>query len=377
MRSGFVFSAACALVFCACGSDPVGVGIVPAGNPGTENPGATPPAAPPASATPLGKTNGTLGDWQTLAAMPLPRANHCATFANGYLVVIGGNYKPKGSSNFKSIADVHVAKVNDDGSLGEWKVGGTLPSAVNSCTAASDGKRVLVLDGIFDRDTDGKKVWAAALGDDGTLAPFASIGDLPANARVLYSNAWVEGATLLATRAKLTTEGDAVSLLRAPLAEKVGTWTESDWLQGFRGHPLYAFSGKFVYTIGGYKSEANDLPMQSDVNGAPIDGSMAPGAVFSTAALPKVTGFGSAVAADGYLYVVGGKDEVYSGKGRTDVFSAKIKDDGTVDAWTAQAAMPQGRTNHAAVIANNYLYVTGGGYDAGGLDNVYVAKIRF
>src|SRR5689334_9817129 len=116
MRATFVLSVGCTLVLAACSgssgsvNDPGGSGNPPGANPPpgqTPPPGETPPSAPP-----LGKANGSLSDWQTLGAMPLPRANHCATFTNGYLVVIGGNYKPKGATDFKNIGEVDVAKVN-------------------------------------------------------------------------------------------------------------------------------------------------------------------------------------------------------------------------------------------------------------------------
>jgi hypothetical protein len=376
-----VILAVCAGAAACSGAGDATIGADPARAPGpgaTGDPSPGPgPGADPGPPKPTTRANGAVTAWKTLDPMPVPRANHCMTYASGHVVVVGGNYKPKGSTAFKSIAEVHVAKANDDGTLGAWRVAGTLPSAVNSCTAASDGKRVLVLDGIFDRDADAKKVWSATLEVDGALSAFTSIGALPNGARVLYSDAWVAGGQLLAMRAKLTTEGDAITLLRAPLGASVGTWSESDWLPGFRGHPQYAYTGAFVYALGGYKSDASGLPMQSDVAGAPVAASGAPGASFAATALPKPTGLGVALAVDDYLMSFGGKDEVYAGKGTTDVWTSKVADDGALGAWATQPGMPEGRTNHCAVVGGDFVYVTGGGYDAGGLDNVYSARVRY
>jgi hypothetical protein len=156
---------------------------------------------------------------------------------------------------------------------------------------------------------------------------------------------------------------------------ELGAWTETDWLQGFRGHPQYAYTGSFVYVLGGY--EGGTVTMKADVSGAPLDGAKNPGASFVTQALPKPTGAGVALAVDEYLFSFGGKDEMFRGKGSPDVWSAKIGADGKLGAWTTQPGMPQGRSNHCAVVAGDYVYVTGGGYDASGLDNVYSARARF
>jgi hypothetical protein len=94
-------------------------------------------------------------------------------------------------------------------------------------------------------------------------------------------------------------------------------------------------------------------------------------------ALPKPTSFGQAVAVDDWLFTVGGKDEVLTGKGRSDVVAARIGADGTLGAWSALPTLPQGRTSLALTLAGDFLYVTGGGYDAGGLDTVFAARVRF
>ena len=39
--------------------------------------------------------------------------------------------------------------------------------------------------------------------------------------------------------------------------------------------------------------------------------------------------------------------------------------------------MPELPRAAKVVVAGNFLYVTGGGYEAGGLDNVYSARVRF
>src|SRR5438552_3256229 len=73
---------------------------------------ATDPAADrkPASS----RANGTIGAWQSVTALTTPRANHCAAQIGDFLVVVGGNYKPEGQSQFVSLDDVLVARVAKD-----------------------------------------------------------------------------------------------------------------------------------------------------------------------------------------------------------------------------------------------------------------------
>jgi Kelch motif len=327
------------------------------------------------SASPTAVANGTLGAWRRLSPMPEPRANHCSVAANGYLVVIGGNHAVGDSGAFVNLDEVDVAKLNADGTLGAWQVAGKTPSPVSDCTATASGSTVYLVDGIFTDSTDQARVWSAPLSSSGKLGAWKALGALPANERVLHSEAWVSGGTLFAMVSKLPGDGDVTATIRASVAHGLGAWSESDWLPGFRGRPEYAFTGKYVYTLGGYESGDAGNPTVADVSGAPVakDGSV--GAPFSTTALPAPTTFGRVEAVDDYLFLVGGKPDIYA-PGVARVASARIAADGTLTAWTAEPSLPEPRTNEAAVVAGDYLYVTGGGSDGPGLDSVFVANVR-
>lgn len=67
---------------------------------------------------------------------------------------------------------------------------------------------------------------------------------------------------------------------------------------------------------------------------------------------------GSAVAANGYLYHLGGLDG--SGATTTSVEYAKLNADGTVGSWAATTSLPGARRQFQAVVANGYVYVIGG-----------------
>lgn len=339
---------------------------------------------------PTSRATGALTAWNALPALPVARGNHCSVVANGYLVVIGGNHKPKGAKDFVTVADVHVAKLDADGNAGQWKLAGKLASPVSSCTAATDGKDVYVVDGIFDDaavSADPKKntVLRASLADDGTLGAWTEMGALPDGVRILYSDATVEGGALRAFFARLPDNGDGIALATAPVENgaTLGAWQSSTWLPGFRGHPQYALAkpegakgASYIYALGGYASGDKGNAVLADGAGAALDLEGVPGKSFPVRALPKPTSFGKAVAIDDWLFVIGGKDEVLTGKGRSDVFAAHIEAGGALGEWKVVAAMPEGRTSHAVAAHGDLVYVTGGGFDAGGLDTVWSARVR-
>jgi hypothetical protein len=332
------------------------------------------------------RATGQLASWATSEPMPTPRANHCSVVANGFLVVIGGNYKPAGKTGFVNVADVHVARIAVDGSLGAWKVAGQTPSPVNSCTAASDGKDVYLVDGIFDDLTAGGKVRRATLSDAGDLDAWQTLGALPGGVDVLYSIARVTAGRLDAFYAELPGSGDGIALADVPVTgASLGTWSHTTWLTGFRGHPQYAFAtldgslggGSYVYALGGYTSGDAGNDVVADGAAAALDAAGVPGASFAVRPLPKPTSFGQAIAIDDWLFVIGGKSGVLSGEGSADAMAAKIGAGGALDAWTSTASLPAGRTSHSVAAAGDFVYVTGGGFDAGGLDTVFAARVRY
>jgi hypothetical protein len=344
------------------------------------------PSAPSPSSEagePVARADGSLTEWIPEPALTTPRANHCSVVANGFVVVLGGNYKPAGAKDFVTLDDVLVAKIQPDGSLGAWQAAGETPGPVSSCTAAADGKDIYLVDGIFDDDSLGGKVRRATLGDDGSLGAWQDLGALPDGVRVFYSTATVDHGVLRAFLARLPDDGDAISLVSAPIAPgeggALGAWQETKWSAGFRGQPQYAYAttdeGSFVYALGGYAGADRDNAVLAEGAGAAIDASGAPGAAFAVPALPKPTAFGKAMAVDDWIFVTGGKDAVF-GDGRADVFAAHVEAGGALGAFTAVAALPEGRTSHALALSGEWLYLTGGGYDAGGLDTVFAARVR-
>jgi hypothetical protein len=323
--------------------------------------------------------NGTLGAWTAATPMLLPRANHCAVAAAGYLVVIGGNYEPDGGSGFVDIDAVDVAALHGDGTVGPWSSAGTTPSPVYECTATASGSTIYLVDGIYDDVMDQGHMFSAELSAAGKLGPWKPLGPLPNGQDAFYSNAWIANdahSTLYAMDARLPMSGDDIAALRVATSPKLGTWAEDNWLPGFLGHPQYAFTGTFVYALGGYESDDAGNPVVATVSGAPIEADGSVGASFTTEPLPTPVAFGEAVAVDDWIFQVGGQTSAF-GTGVAGAVSAQVLADGKLGVWKGQPSLPEGRTSLALTLAGDFLYVTGGGYLGPGLPTVFSARVRF
>ncbi|HEU0030787.1 MAG TPA: hypothetical protein VFQ53_09140 [Kofleriaceae bacterium] len=313
---------------------------------------------------------GALDAWQMQAALPVARANHCATAIGDWVLVIGGNFKQ--GDTFVKTDQIHAAQLQPDGTLGAWQLAGTTPSPVTECTATSDGTTLYILDGLYDRDADARQIYAAALDDTGHLAPLASIGSLPQIA--ISSEATVHDAELVLMDSVLPADGDQTVALRR--AVDAPAWTTDDWGIGFRAQAEYAFTDGFAYTLGGYKGdEGNPVTDEVFFTTFAADGSL--GNTRPTTKLPAPVAFGEAVAVDDYVFVAGGRAQVFGGAATTSVYAAHVEADGSLAPWTTLAPLPMARTNHELVVVGDYLVIAGGAGAAGGDTTVLTARVRF
>src|SRR5262249_12396297 len=88
---------------------------------------------------------GALGAWGALASLPSPRSGHFSVDLNGYLVVGGGK-----DDSFANRAEVFIAKLDGDGSLGQWQDGAALPANRFHHSAAAAGEWIYVSGGLGD-----------------------------------------------------------------------------------------------------------------------------------------------------------------------------------------------------------------------------------
>lgn len=326
-----------------------------------------PPQQPPPS-PPI--ADGTLDAWVHERALPIARANHCAAAFDGkFLLVAGGNYRPSSSSEFVTLDDVQVARVDADGKLQPWKLAGHLPGPAVECVLAVSGRTLVLLGGLFDDSAMNQKVWTTTLAEDGTLGTWNEVGTLPYGRRALSGGALLKGDTLFLTDSRLPSEGQAEAIFAsAKLGNLLGAWTTTQYAAGFRGKPQGAFTGEAAFIIGGY---GDGNAVLTDVTSLPLAG----GAPAATTPLPEGRTFGAAASAAGWVFVTGGRTQILGVAPQPTVYSAKANG-AALGEWTPQRPLPEARSNHTATVVGDFLFVAGGGNSGPGVDSVFRTRVK-
>jgi hypothetical protein len=209
---------------------------------------------------------------------------------------------------------------------------------------------------------------SATLDDEGMLGALTSLGALPDIA--ISTEAAVRDGQLVVMKTKVPSSDNGQTVaLTSPL--NALSWSTKDLEIGFRAQAEYAFSDRFIYTIGGYQDTG--VGALADVSFSPLAG----GPAISTTSLPEPVGFGEAVVVDDWLFVIGGRAKVFGAPGTTQVFATPLAADGTVGAWSTAPSLPMARTNHDLALVGDYVILTGGATMGPGDANVLVSRVRF
>ena len=146
-----------------------------------------------------------------------------------------------------------------------------------------------------------------------------------------------------------------------------GAWTNSgNSLPERRASASGTVANGYYYLVGGQNATVKvNTVLYSKLN---ADGTM--GAWQSAAnTLPQALSGGATVAANGYLYHIGGTN----GVGVNNVYYARLNADGSVGTWTNSAnTLPALRASGSAVVSGGYVYYVGGS----GSNTVYYAALN-
>jgi len=152
----------------------------------------------------------------------------------------------------------------------------------------------------------------------------------------------------------------------------VGTWAATTSLPGARRQFQPVVANGYIYVIGG-RDNSNATQAISYYAKLNADGSV--GTWNTTTALTAAR-FGQAtIAYNGYIYVMGGFNSSIAVQNT--VYSAKINANGTLaSAWSTATNLPTAIANiNGTTVANGYVYIAGGatpGYE----DDMYYAKLN-
>ena len=153
------------------------------------------------------------------------------------------------------------------------------------------------------------------------------------------------------------------------------TWREGTPLETGRDHhavfAVRAPGGDYLYVAGGtdYKQ------MFADVRRIKINPDGSTGTWEAGPALPAPRGGHSVAVAENSVILTGG--QFLEGLKRIpEVYTARIRPDGSLDRWVAAPPLPRPAFHHPAVYHNGWVYVTGGQGEKVAEAGVYGARVR-
>ncbi|MBI2017784.1 hypothetical protein HYS92_01915 [Candidatus Daviesbacteria bacterium] len=151
-----------------------------------------------------------------------------------------------------------------------------------------------------------------------------------------------------------------------------GAWkTNSNSLPVARQRQSSVVANGYVYVLGG----DDNVAIRSSVYYAKINSDGSTGTwTTNSNSLPLVRYYHSSIIANGYMYAIGGYDTDY----RSSVYYAKLNADGSLGAWATNSnSLPAIRGIHSSIVANGYVYVMGGTNDGSASHStIYYAKLN-
>ena len=310
-------------------------------------------------------SDGSTGTWSTnTSALPAVRDEQTSVVANGYVYVIGGSNGTQQSTVFYA----STSRVQIGASLDLVGLGGS-----NLADAGGTGGSLVASDGTFigNFQVQGQANFAQGVGVYGTLSV---AGSSTFQNNTNSTNAFQVQNSTGSSLVNVDTSNSAITLLGNNDGQLAAWATNANVLPGPRNTQASVTANGYVYAIGGIDNAGTP---QSTVYYAKLnaDGSTAVWST-NTNALPAARFQSSAVVANGYVYVIAGRDG--SSVASSTVYYAKLNADGSTGTWTTSAnALTAARYIQTAAVANGYVYVVGGlSSGAAAQSTVYYAKLN-
>lgn len=240
-------------------------------------------------------TDGTLGPWQTVTALPGTFAYTTAVVVKNKVYLLGGYI-----NNTTATANIYVADINADGSIGAWGNGPALPTATAYSHAFINNNRLYVVGGYSGSPLNG--LWSVNIKEDGSLGTWVTEANLP----VTYYS------------------GSVVCIKNR------------------------------VYMVGGYQNSSASSAIWSAAMNS--DGSIGTWSFYGS--LPVTAGLSQVVVTRNVIYLIGGTQ---NGSPSANIYRAIINSDGSIGAWQLQAwTLPAVYNYGNATIVKGNIYFIGG-----------------
>jgi Kelch motif len=330
-----------------------------------------------------GNNTGELQTWNSTTAINVSgaqiRSELTSVVANGYVYAIGGL---NGTSPQDS---VYYAKLNADGTVGAWaattsiNVGGSKPRADHTSVVANGYLYVI---GGYDGSNILDTVYYAKLNADGTIGSWnstTSINVSGSQPRAFHTSVVANGYLYVIGGENSTTVKDTVYYAKLNSDGTIGSWNSTSAINVAsvsqpRWHHSSLVANGYLYVIGGKDSSSSkDTVYYAKLNSDGTLGSWS--ATTNMNSDPRWDA--NTVMANGYFYVIGGKA---SSSVMDTVFSAKVNSDGTVGTWnylnsTINVSGSQPRSSAGAVVFNGYIYLVAGFSGSANQSTVYYTSV--
>lgn len=254
------------------------------------------------------QSDGRLGEWKESGRLVVPRVYLASIIHNGWLYIMGGETADEtftgaqGEALPKLLNTLERAKINDDGTLGEWI------AEKNTMVLPRRGAELFVIDG-----------WIYAAGG--------------------FSGAFLNDAE----RAKINPDGS------------IGEWIhEEHFLKGQRYISGFVQKDKNLYLFGGHLNSAERAMDSVEMTTPNPDGTLKEWKEIEPLSTRRF--LQTAILIGDTVYNIGGHNTIVL----STTEKAVIKDDGTIGSWTPDTPLNQERRALISVRNGNRIYVLGG-----------------
>jgi len=292
--------------------------------------------------------NGSVGNWTTTTSLPTARMGHASLAYNGYMYTVGG--KTMGGIYY---SDVQYARFNGNGSIGAWTATTSITSTTANFGSAIYNGFIYVLGGSGAAGSTTSNVNYARINANGSVGNWTNTTSLT-SARYGFNTTVSNGYmyVLGGTDAPSTLVGyTQYAIINAN--GSLGAWVTTNSYATARTDQSAVMHNGYMYVLGG-----NTGTVQNDVQLSSLAPTGSVGLGAATTAFTTARQGHTAVAYRGYLYVMGGTTGG-SGYLATTQY-APINSTGTIGTWTATTSFATARSNFGAVAYNGYMYITGG-----------------
>ena len=323
--------------------------------------------------------DGSLGTWGSAgASFATPRWVHSSVAYDGYLYVIGG-----ADVSAVALADLQVARIAADGSLGAFAAAGALPVGRVAHASVAYGGYLYVLGGITGTATFTTDVLYAPIHGDGTVGTFTATNSFSGARDYFPAVAW--NGWLYVVGGGTATSVPLADVQAAPIKAdgSLGAFVTTTSLPAGRYNGDAVAAAGSLWVLGGCTADCNSNAPIADVRVAPINAGGGLGAFAQAPPLATARHSFKAAAFGGHLYAAGGVGSSGFTAVRADVEIAALGlgRSGALGPWAGVTAFAPGRGQNAMASYNGYLYILGGYYDSGGggctpyLSDVQYAKL--